>query len=113
MSVWVLVRISIVSFHAISKIGLDPGKHLYNCQSSIKLPRSNLVCLKSWRGKGTWIPVAPKTPIGPSCNGRREGYSLEITSVGLGAAGVGAAAGAQGITRDCGGFHGLGLGSSG
>jgi len=57
--------------------------------------------------------VAPKSPLGASCNGRRGGYSLEITSVGLGATGVGAAAGAQGITRDCGGSCGLGLGSSG
>lgn len=57
--------------------------------------------------------MAPKSPLGASCNGRREGYSLEITSVGLGATEVGVAAGAQGITRDCGGSCGLGLGSSG
>jgi len=57
--------------------------------------------------------VAPKSPLGASCNGRRGGYSLEINSVGLGDTGVGAAAGAQGITRDCGGSCGLGLGSSG
>ena len=57
--------------------------------------------------------MAPKSPLGASFNGRREGYSLEIISVGLGATGVGAAAGAQGITRDCGSSCGLGLGSSG
>ena len=38
---------------------------------------------------------------------------IEITSVGLGATGIGATAGALGITRDCGGSCGLGLGSSG
>ena len=57
--------------------------------------------------------MAPKFPLGASYAGRRGGYSLEITSVGLGATGVGAAAGAQGITRDCGGSCGLGLGNSG
>ena len=57
--------------------------------------------------------MAPKSALGASFNGRREGYSLEIISVGLGATGVGAAAGAQGITRDCGSSCGLGLGSSG
>ena len=54
-----------------------------------------------------------KSPLGTSCNGRREGYSLEITGVGLGAAGVGAVAGARGATRDCEGSCGLGLGSPG
>ena len=57
--------------------------------------------------------MAPKSPLGASTNGRREGYSLEITSLGLGDTGVGAAAGAQGITSDCGSSCGLGLGSSG
>ena len=57
--------------------------------------------------------MAPESPLGASCNGTRGGYSLEITSVGLGATGVGAAAGAQGITGDCGSSCRLGLGSSG
>ena len=57
--------------------------------------------------------MGPKSPLGTSCNGRREGYSLEITGVGLGAAGVGAAAGARGATRNCEGSCGLGLGSPG
>ena len=41
--------------------------------------------------------MAPKSPLGASCNGRREGCSLEITSVGLGDTGVGAAAGAKAL----------------
>ena len=57
--------------------------------------------------------MAPKSTFGASFNGGREGYSLEIISVGLGATGVGVAAGSQGITRDCGSSCGLGLGSSG
>ena len=56
--------------------------------------------------------MGPKSPLGTSCNGR-EGYSLEITGVGLGADEVGAAAGARGATGDCGGSCGLGLGSPG
>ena len=57
--------------------------------------------------------MGPKSPLGTSCNGSREGYSLEITGVGLGAAEAGAAAGARGATGDCGGSCGLGLGSPG
>ena len=53
--------------------------------------------------------MGPKSPLGTSCTGRREEYSLVITRVGLGATGVGAAAGAGDVTRDCGGSCGLDL----
>ena len=54
-----------------------------------------------------------KSPLGTSCNGRREEYSLEITGVALGATRMGAAAGAGGVTKNCGGSHRLGLGIPG
>ena len=53
--------------------------------------------------------MGPNSPLGTSCSGRREEYSLEITGVALGATRMGAAAGAGGVTRDCGGSCGLGL----
>jgi len=56
----------------------------------------------------------PKSPLGTSCTGRTEGYSLEVIGVGLGSTGIGAATAHDGgITRDCGGSCGLGLGSPG